>query len=64
MDETSIGLHWLLSGVGEGRQANAGFTVRGYLQQNPDLKAAFGAASFKDAIIHFVTHGFAEGRKN
>jgi hypothetical protein len=54
--------HWLSNGIGEGRQAHAGFHSAQYLLRYPDLVSAYGAAGYANAISHFINYGMAEGR--
>lgn len=54
--------HWQSSGAKEGRNANASFSVREYLENYEDLRKAFGT-NYIAAIEHYVTNGISEGRK-
>ena len=55
--------HWLTFGIKEGRCASVVFDVRYYLDNNPDLKKAFGN-DFQAAYNHFVSKGYNEYRKS
>lgn len=63
MDDRTIGIHWLLHGINEGRQATLGFHSARYLQLYPDLHSAFGPTGFDAALIHYIRHGIYEGRR-
>jgi hypothetical protein len=54
--------HWLKNGIKEGRSASAIFDVAYYLDNNADLKQAFGN-DFVAAYNHFITKGYKEHRK-
>jgi hypothetical protein len=49
--------HYLQFGWREGRDPSVGFSTDGYLAANPDV-----AAAKINPLIHFLEHGFAEGR--
>ena len=53
--------HWQSSGAKEGRNANASFSVREYLENYDDLRKAFGT-NYIAAIEHYVNNGISEGR--
>ena len=52
--------HWLLQGVGEGRQANGSFSVRNYVKDNIGVSQGLGT-DFKKAILHYVLVGREQG---
>jgi len=54
--------HWIESGISEGRQSNANFSIKSYLSRYPDLVQAFGATNYSDAYNHWFQNGQAEGR--
>jgi hypothetical protein len=53
----------VLAGFAEGRPIDE-FDPEQYLDNYPDLQAAFGGAEDPEeaATIHYIEHGFAEGR--
>lgn len=55
-------LHWLHSGMSEGRVATPAFAVTEYLQRYSDLKTAFGT-DYAAAVLHYVHYGLREGRE-
>ncbi|MCM2278134.1 MAG: glycoside hydrolase family 55 protein [Oligoflexia bacterium] len=61
LSELELGAHWLLHGIGEGRQASPDFWTLRYLSLYPDLQSAFGS-DYRAALEHFVLHGLREGR--
>ena len=54
-------LHFLRSGMSEGRQGNASFSVMTYKSNYKDLQGYFGN-DYKKYYVHYVNHGKAEGR--
>jgi alpha-tubulin suppressor-like RCC1 family protein len=54
--------HWLSQGIAQGLTASRTFSASQYLQLNPDVANAFGAANYQGAIDHYVSAGRAEGR--
>ena len=54
--------HWLTQGLSLGLRGSRSFSATKYLELNPDLAAAFGAANYTAAISHYVDTGRAEGR--
>ncbi len=54
--------HWVNNGIKEGRSASAIFDVAYYLDNNADLKQAFGN-DYAAAYNHFITKGYKEHRK-
>lgn len=53
--------HYRSHGLREGRRASASFDPQAYLQRYGDLRNAFGT-NYKNALIHWVRYGRAEGR--
>lgn len=60
--QTEAENHWLNQGIGQGLRGSRTFSAAQYLQLNPDVAAAVGAANYLGAIGHYVTSGRAEGR--
>ncbi len=54
-------LHFLRSGMAEGRQGNSSFSVMTYKANYQDLQGYFGN-DYKKYYVHYVNHGKAEGR--
>jgi alpha-tubulin suppressor-like RCC1 family protein len=54
--------HWLTQGIAQGLTASKTFSAAQYLQLNPDVANAFGAANYQAAIDHYVGAGRGEGR--
>lgn len=54
--------HWNKNGKKEGRESSPAFSVKEYLELNPDLKAAYGS-DYVAAINHFLNYGISEGRR-
>ena len=63
MSEEGLYSHWINHGIREGRQASIMFDPKYYLENNGDLKAAFGN-NYEAALNHFKTCGLKEGRKS
>lgn len=60
-DDIATFIHFLTSGMKEGRRACAGFDLQAYANNNPDLFAAY----FFDLpayYLHYLNYGLAEGR--
>lgn len=60
-DDIATFIHFLTSGMKEGRRACAGFDLQTYANNNPDLFAAY----FFDLpayYLHYLNYGLAEGR--
>jgi hypothetical protein len=55
--------HWLAYGIKEGRCASAILDLRYYVNNNSDLKTAFGT-DYEKAYQHFITKGYQEQRKS
>jgi hypothetical protein len=53
--------HWKTSGIHEGRQSSAGFSIRAYYSRYPDLQRAFGQ-NWAALLNHWWEHGKKEGR--
>ena len=62
-NEAKLKLHWLNSGINEGRTASSVFDVKYYLANNSDLQKAFGT-NYKSAYEHFISNGYKELRKS
>lgn len=58
----AIQRHWVMWGIPQGRQSSADFSVRDYLNNYPDLVAAFGDTNYTAALTHWFHHGKKEGR--
>ena len=54
--------HYLTWGVKEGRIASYVFNPIYYLNNNADVKKAFGANGYEGAYNHFINNGIHEGR--
>lgn len=54
-------LHFINSGMDEGRISSDTFNLHGYYNSNPDLRAAFGF-DFRKYFEHYMTSGVKEGR--
>ncbi|MBC8554129.1 MAG: trypsin-like serine protease, partial [Candidatus Brocadiales bacterium] len=54
--------HWLIQGIYEGRQGSPYFDVKYYLQNNYDLKQAYGN-DYYGAFTHWLNNGIYEGRQ-
>jgi len=50
--------HWYESGINEGRQSNAQFSIAAYRDRHEDLKDM----SYQQALDHWYENGQAEGR--
>ena len=61
-DEKMLAMHWVSSGMDEGRQTSAAFDINYYMNAYGDLKQAFGNDKFA-YMNHYVTYGKAEGRQ-
>ena len=55
--------HWLAYGIKEGRCASAILDLKYYVDNNPDLKTAYGT-NYEKAYQHFITKGYQEYRKS
>jgi endonuclease/exonuclease/phosphatase family metal-dependent hydrolase len=55
--------HWLKHGIQDGRMGAITFSAVSYMQQNPDVAAAYGANNYEGAIVHYLDHGRYEGRR-
>lgn len=63
LDEATLRWHWENYGINEGRQASPVFDPVYYLNNNQDLKNAFGD-NYRTAMNHFISCGIAEFRKS
>ncbi|KAL5009904.1 hypothetical protein ScPMuIL_012209 [Solemya velum] len=54
--------HWLDYGIDEGRQACGSFHSKQYIERYPDIKIAFGATGYREAIGHFIRFQASEAR--
>jgi hypothetical protein len=60
-DDTGALLHFVNSGMNEGRVASPNFNVNYYRDRYPDLRAAFGN-NLKAYYMHYLVNGQREGR--
>jgi len=60
-DDTGALLHFVNSGMNEGRVASPNFNVNYYRDRYPDLRAAFGN-TLKAYYMHYLVNGQREGR--
>lgn len=60
-DDTGALLHFINSGMNEGRVASTNFNVNYYRDRYPDLRAAFGN-NLPAYYMHYITNGQREGR--
>jgi hypothetical protein len=63
MTDEQLKAHWLEYGIKEGRASSTVLDLKYYVENNADLKAAFGT-DYKAAYEHFITSGFKEHRKS
>lgn len=61
--DTGAFMHWLDSGIDEGRDSTGYFNSCKYLKNNEDLVSALGYNNFKAGILHWIQSGNEEGRK-
>lgn len=61
MDAEKLFQHFVNNGMKEGRSGTEDFSLRAYVQNNPDLMVAFGT-DYSAYCKHFVENGRAEGR--
>jgi hypothetical protein len=61
-DAQTLGVHWLLHGVAEGRQAHSAFSSVHYRARYADVAAAYAPGDWAGVIRHFVLVGHAQGR--
>ena len=54
--------HFYKNGIAEGRVASEVFSLKDYVENNIDLKNAFGE-DYKSALFHFIGKGISEDRK-
>lgn len=62
-DEAKLFDHWRRFGMKEGRAGHLNFQVKKYLQLNTDVSSQFGEHNYIQAIYHYLTIGYKEGRK-
>jgi hypothetical protein len=60
-DDVDALVHFITSGMNEGRQASASFNVQVYKSNYADLRAAFGN-NLKAYYMHYIMYGKNEGR--
>lgn len=54
-------MHWIQTGISEGRQGSEKFHVKKYVEKYSDVKNAYGL-NYKKAVIHYSLYGIPEGR--
>ncbi len=59
--DTGALLHFINSGMREGRQASSSFSVASYRNRYPDLRRAFGN-NLRSYYLHYIRSGQREGR--
>jgi hypothetical protein len=62
-DHFVAGVHWLQTGLNEGRQSAPTFDVKAYMNNYPDLQKAFGPTNYAAGVKHWLEFGQREGRK-
>jgi endonuclease/exonuclease/phosphatase family metal-dependent hydrolase len=55
--------HWLHHGIVEGRIGSPTWDPVAYMENNPDVSAAFGWNNYVGALEHYWAHGRHEGRR-
>lgn len=60
-DPDMITMHWLTTGVKEGRQSSPDFDITAYVNRYSDLQKAYGT-NYAAALAHWFDSGKAEGR--
>lgn len=63
MTDAQLKEHWKKSGIKEGRASSVVLDLGFYLNNNPDLKNAFGT-DYEALYNHFITKGYKEKRKS
>lgn len=63
LSDTELKQHWLNHGIKEGRASSTVLDLKFYLNNNPDLKEAFGT-DYEKVYNHFITKGYKEYRKS
>jgi hypothetical protein len=63
MTDSQLKDHWKSNGIKEGRPSSTILDLGFYLNNNSDLKAAFGG-DYQKAYNHFITSGYKEYRKS
>lgn len=61
-DRWTLGVHWLLHGVAEGRQAQPSFLAAHYRARYADLTASYADGDWVGVTRHYVLIGHAQGR--
>ena len=49
--------HWFMYGLKEGRQSNADFSIKAYVDRYPDLKKAFTVKEGNNPLVAAITKG-------
>jgi len=62
-DETQVFIHFLTTGMKEGRRASEGFDVYSYRNQCADLRQVYGWNNLPEYYTHYIKYGYNEGRK-
>ncbi len=60
--DLDLRVHWITTGIKEGKQASEGFDVNYYKNANTDLKEEYGDDNYS-YVSHYITTGAAEGRE-
>ncbi len=63
MTEAQLRMHWIQYGMKEGRASSVILDLKYYVENNPDLKNAFGT-DYVAAYEHFINMGYKEHRKS
>ncbi len=63
MTDAQLKEHWKNHGIKEGRPSSTILDLGFYLNNNPDLKAAYGT-NYEKLYKHFITSGYKEYRKS
>ena len=63
MTDAQLKEHWLEHGIKEGRPSSVILDLGFYMNNNPDLKEAFGG-NYEKLYEHFITKGYKEYRKS
>ena len=63
MTDAELKQHWIKHGIKEGRPSSPILDLGFYLNNNPDLKSAFGT-DYEKLYNHFITKGYKEYRKS
>ena len=62
VDDAALLGHFVRSGMAEGRQGSEAFSVESYYNEYPDVRRAYGTASWEPYYRHYLEYGIAEGR--